>query len=220
MNEVVLYIREALLSNSSEWRLAEHQADVPDLLPTQESNASENKDTSSSSIKQAKEKTIQTEDAKNRKEVKDNVEEQTVNAVESQANAEFVTIKPVQYITRRGKVLNMQLVTPVAQLGKEQIKQATKFAKEKKGWYDFEKGGFMMRSEEDANAMALFIEEMNVLEQKENVKEPVGQKQADGQQSVDDVEEMWKRHLRKSRAYCQGSRRKGKETGGICRRNA
>ncbi|EJX07704.1 hypothetical protein EVA_04186, partial [gut metagenome] len=132
---------------------------------------------------------------KNGKEVKDNIEEQTVNTVESQANAEFVTIKPVQYITRRGKVLNMQLVTPVAQFGKEQIKQATKFAKEKKGWYDFEKGGFMMRSEEDANAMALFIEEMNAPEQKENVKEPVEQKQADGQQSVDDVEEMWKRKI-------------------------
>ena len=43
----VLYIREALLSNSSEWRLAEHRDDVPDLLPTQESNASENKDTHS-----------------------------------------------------------------------------------------------------------------------------------------------------------------------------
>ncbi len=43
----VLYIREALLSNSSEWRLAEHRDDVPDLLPTQESNASKNKDTHS-----------------------------------------------------------------------------------------------------------------------------------------------------------------------------
>ncbi|GEM_PF-3897195 len=35
----VLYIREALLSNSSEWHLAEHRDGVPDLLPTQESNA-------------------------------------------------------------------------------------------------------------------------------------------------------------------------------------
>ena len=48
MNEVVLYIREALLSNSSEWRLAEHQDDVPDLLPTQEGNASESKDSKTS----------------------------------------------------------------------------------------------------------------------------------------------------------------------------
>ena len=36
----VLYIREALLSNSSERHLAEHRDGVPDLLPTQEGNAS------------------------------------------------------------------------------------------------------------------------------------------------------------------------------------
>ncbi len=34
------YTKEALFSNSSEKRLAEHQNDVPDLLPTQENNAS------------------------------------------------------------------------------------------------------------------------------------------------------------------------------------
>lgn len=37
----VLYAREALLPNSSEWRLAEHHGNgVPDLLPTQWNNAS------------------------------------------------------------------------------------------------------------------------------------------------------------------------------------
>ena len=34
------YTKQALLSNSSDRRLAEHQNDVPDLLPTQENNAS------------------------------------------------------------------------------------------------------------------------------------------------------------------------------------
>ena len=29
------YTKESLLPNSSEWRLAEHPTDVPDLLPTQ-----------------------------------------------------------------------------------------------------------------------------------------------------------------------------------------
>ena len=37
----VFYIRKALLPNSSDWHLAEHQDGVPDLLPTQGSNASE-----------------------------------------------------------------------------------------------------------------------------------------------------------------------------------
>lgn len=36
----ILYIKETLLPNSSEMHLAEHQIDVPDLLPTQESNVS------------------------------------------------------------------------------------------------------------------------------------------------------------------------------------
>lgn len=35
----LVYIREALLSNSSEWRLAEQHEVVPDLVPTQENNA-------------------------------------------------------------------------------------------------------------------------------------------------------------------------------------
>ena len=36
----IVYTKEALLSNSSEGRLAEQIESVPDLVPTQESNAS------------------------------------------------------------------------------------------------------------------------------------------------------------------------------------
>ena len=50
------YTKETLFSNSSEMRLAEHQSDVPDLLPTQENNVSSiGKDTQSSQTKQEKE---------------------------------------------------------------------------------------------------------------------------------------------------------------------
>ena len=50
------YTKETLFSNSSEMRLAEHQSDVPDLLPTQENNVSSaDKDTQSSKTKQEKE---------------------------------------------------------------------------------------------------------------------------------------------------------------------
>lgn len=50
------YTKETLFSNSSEMRLAEHQSDVPDLLPTQENNVSfADKDTQSSKTKQEKE---------------------------------------------------------------------------------------------------------------------------------------------------------------------
>ncbi|PDP60148.1 LPD38 domain-containing protein [Prevotella intermedia] len=50
------YTKETLFSNSSEMRLAEHQSDVPDLLPTQENNVSSiGKDTQSSQTKQENE---------------------------------------------------------------------------------------------------------------------------------------------------------------------
>lgn len=49
----VLYIRKALLPNSSEWHLAEHHDGVPDLLPTQGNNAG-GKVTANASKKQGK----------------------------------------------------------------------------------------------------------------------------------------------------------------------
>lgn len=50
------YTKETLFSNSSEMRLAEHQSDVPDLLPTQENNiSSADKVTQSSQTKETKE---------------------------------------------------------------------------------------------------------------------------------------------------------------------
>lgn len=52
------YTKKALFSNSSEWHLAEHQKDVPDLLPTQKNNASVGKDTQSSETKQEKEEKV------------------------------------------------------------------------------------------------------------------------------------------------------------------
>lgn len=64
------------------------------------------------------------------------------------------TITPAQYITKRGKVLDMQLVEFQSELRKEVQKHVSMFAKEMKGWWDSEKHGFMMRSEEDAKRLA------------------------------------------------------------------
>lgn len=64
------------------------------------------------------------------------------------------TITPAQYITKRGKVLDMQLVEFQLELRKEVQKHVSMFAKEMKGWWDREKHGFMMRSEEDAKRLA------------------------------------------------------------------
>lgn len=64
------------------------------------------------------------------------------------------TITPAQYITKRGKVLDMQLIEFPSELRKEVQKHVSMFAKEMKGWWDREKHGFMMRSEEDAKRLA------------------------------------------------------------------
>lgn len=64
------------------------------------------------------------------------------------------TITPAQYITKRGKVLDMQLVEFPSELRKEVQKHVSMFAKEMKGWWDREKHGFMMHSEEDAKRLA------------------------------------------------------------------
>lgn len=63
-------------------------------------------------------------------------------------------IAPTQYTTKRGKVLDMFLVTFAEPLTKEQQRAAKELAKAEKGWYDRDKGGFMMRSEESARKLA------------------------------------------------------------------
>ena len=63
-------------------------------------------------------------------------------------------ITPAQYTTKRGKELDMFLVKFVEPLSKEQQRAARELAKAEKGWYDRERGGFMMRSEESARKLA------------------------------------------------------------------
>ena len=64
------------------------------------------------------------------------------------------SIEPAQYTTKRGKVLDMFLVKFAEPLSKEQQRAARELAKAEKGWYDRDKGGFMMRSEESARKLA------------------------------------------------------------------
>lgn len=77
-----------------------------------------------------------------------------VSEVETTTPANDYTIEPAQYTTKRGKVLDMQLVKFKRELSKDETRNAKSLAKELKGWYDKEKGGFMMRSEEDAQKIA------------------------------------------------------------------
>ena len=79
------YTKETLLPNSSEWHLAEHPSDVPDLLPTQgKSEISERKVTNSVSDKQEK-------GAESSAQPSDNKGEQTIQTAVEAASAEVNT---------------------------------------------------------------------------------------------------------------------------------
>lgn len=67
------------------------------------------------------------------------------------------TIEPAQYTTKKGKVLDMHLVKFNVDLRKGVAKNAYSVAKSLKGWWDKDKGGFMMRSEEDAKQLAEYV---------------------------------------------------------------
>lgn len=67
------------------------------------------------------------------------------------------TIEPAQYTTKKGKVLDMHLVKFNVELRKGVTKNAYSVAKSLKGWWDKDKGGFMMRSEADAKQLAEYV---------------------------------------------------------------
>lgn len=75
------------------------------------------------------------------------------------------TVEPAKYTTKRGKVLDMQLVKFTDELG-EKLSAAVSLAKSLKGWYDKKQGGFMMRSIEDAKKLtdAVLGEDTEALE--------------------------------------------------------
>lgn len=75
------------------------------------------------------------------------------NAAEPETKASY-SIEPTTYTNKKGKTTPMHLVTFGRELSKEEIRAGKELAKESRGWYDREKGGFMMRSEESAKELA------------------------------------------------------------------
>lgn len=88
-----------------------------------------------------------------------------IDEIEKQVHSKKYTVESAQYTTKRGKVLDMQLVKFTDELGDKQ-KAAASLAKSLKGWYDKKQGGFMMRSEEDVKKLAEAVlgEDMEALE--------------------------------------------------------
>ena len=147
----VLYIRKALLPNSSEWHLAEHHDGVPDLLPTQGNNAG-GKVTANASKKQGK---------GGKSSVKEEAAAPTDNADKT-----AYTITPATYTNKKGKTSDVSLLTFNGELTADQERAVKEFAKERlgegrfapaRGWKDRESGGWMFRSEEDARKAAEMV---------------------------------------------------------------
>lgn len=64
------------------------------------------------------------------------------------------SIEPTTYTNKKGKTTPMHLVTFGRELSKDEIRAGKELAKESRGWWDREKGGFMMRDEDSAKALA------------------------------------------------------------------
>lgn len=73
--------------------------------------------------------------------------------VDGTKSSEAYSITPAQYTTKKGKVLDMQLVTPNVELTKDEFRSINALVKSLKGWFDAKQRGFMMRSEEDARKL-------------------------------------------------------------------
>lgn len=76
----------------------------------------------------------------------------SVKAVEGQSAAPY-SIEPTTYTNKKGKETPMFFVK-FTSLTKEQIQAGKELAKNSRGWWDREQGGFMMRSEDAAKELA------------------------------------------------------------------
>ena len=79
------------------------------------------------------------------------------------------SVTPKDYTTKRGKVLNMQLVKFGKELDKEQQRKANALAKKWAGWWSREDGGFMMRDEDSADLFARTVLDAEALENEQPI---------------------------------------------------
>ncbi len=110
------------------------------------------------------------------------------------------SIEPTNYTNKKGKTTPMHLVRFERKLSKEEIRAGKEIAKESRGWWDSKQGGFMMRSEEAAKALAeslsneeavqdaqpLSVEDMAAVTDK---AEKVNEESANVEEKAEDTEE-------------------------------
>lgn len=80
-----------------------------------------------------------------------------------QTENDSVTIEPATYTTKAGKTLNMFRLNPGRELSKDEWRAVSKFLKDNRGWKDRENGGFMVRTEENANELANLLRDADAM---------------------------------------------------------
>lgn len=91
------------------------------------------------------------ESAKN--EIRSNLGEDVRKETDTTEQKSGYTITPSKYTTKKGKVLDMQLVKFDNELSKEQQRAANSLARDLKGWWSRDDGGFLMRDETTAHQL-------------------------------------------------------------------
>lgn len=85
------------------------------------------------------------------------------SAATDQTGNDSVIIEPAIYTTKTGKTLNMFRVNPSRELSKDEWRAVSKFLKENRGWKDRENGGFMVRTEGNANELANLLRDADAM---------------------------------------------------------
>lgn len=79
--------------------------------------------------------------------------EVSANEQEKEGKSSSYSVTPHEYVTKRGKKLAMQLVKFDKELTKEQQRAANNLAKELKGWWSKDDGGFLVRDAESVEKL-------------------------------------------------------------------
>lgn len=95
------------------------------------------------------------------KEQNDFADEPADEQTGSVESSEDYAIKPKPYTNKHGKTLDTYLVTFNRDFSKQEKSSLRSMAKDKKGWYDKETGGWMLRSREDAEVFARTVMSKN-----------------------------------------------------------
>lgn len=98
--------------------------------------------------------------ASSRRKTKPFAEYKSVKPNIEGTSSEYVIV-PKPYTNRQGKTLDTYLVIFNRDFSKQEKSSLRKMAKDKKGWYDRETGGWMLRSREDAEAFARAVMSKN-----------------------------------------------------------